>query len=192
MVDAQIGRVLEALRDSGLEEETVVVFTSDHGDLDASHRLEHKSVPYEEAARVPFIVSQKGVTEAAAVDDEHLVSVGLDLMPTLCDYAGVDPPEGLPGASVRPLAEGRTVPAWREFVVTETRAGRMVRTARYKYILYESGARREQLIDLENDPGEMLNLAGDPAHRDVLARHRALLRAWIDETDDGIGRGYLP
>ena len=60
--------MLDALRASGLEGNTVVVFTSDHGEMDASHKLEHKSMPYEEAMRVPFIVSRKGVTPAGRVD----------------------------------------------------------------------------------------------------------------------------
>ena len=192
MVDAQIGRVLDALRSSGLEDETVVVFTSDHGDLDAAHRLEHKSILYEEAARVPLIVSHRGVTPPGVVDREHLVSVGLDLIPTLCDFAGIDPPEGLLGRSVRPLAEGRPPKAWRQYVVAESRVGRMVRTARYKYNLYESGAHREQLIDLVSDPGEMQNLAEDPAHAEVLHTPRTLLRRWIEEPVHAIGQAYLP
>ena len=192
MVDAQIAQVLDALRSAGLEEETVVVFTSDHGDHDAAHRLEHKSILYEEAARVPLIVSQKGVTKPGVVDDAHPVSVGLDLIPTFCDYAGIDPPEGFLGRSVRPLAEGRPVEAWRDQVVVESRAGRMIRTDRFKYVVYESGAHREQLIDLAEDPGEMANLAEDPKYRDVLDQHRKRLRAWVEETGDEIGQAYVP
>jgi choline-sulfatase len=192
MVDAQIVRVLDAMRAAGLEEETVVVFTSDHGDLDAAHRLEHKSILYEEAARVPFLVSQKGVTKPGLVDDAHFVSVGLDLIPTFCDYAGIEPPEGLLGRSVRPLAEGRPVAAWRDQVVVESRAGRMIRTGRLKYVVYESGEHREQLIDLADDPGEMANLAEDPKHRAVLDQHRKRLRAWVEETGDQIGEAYVP
>jgi len=192
MVDAHIGRVLDALRSAGLEENTVVVFTSDHGDLDAAHRLEHKSILYEEAARVPLIVSRKGVTKPGRVDDEHLVSVGLDLIPTLCDYAGIDPPPGLRGRSVRALAEGREVPAWRDDVVAESQAGRMLRTDRFKYVVYESGEHREQLMDLEDDPGEMVNLAEDPKYRDVLNDHRRRLRRWVEQTDDKIAEPYVP
>jgi len=94
-VDGQIGQVLTALREAGLEDNTLVVFTSDHGDMDASHRLEHKSVLYEESARVPMLISWKGVTKAGAVDRTHLVSTGLDLIPTLCDFAGVPSPAAL-------------------------------------------------------------------------------------------------
>ncbi|MHC4405434.1 MAG: sulfatase family protein, partial [Planctomycetota bacterium] len=192
MVDAHVARVLHALGEAGLEESTVVIFTSDHGDLDAAHRLEHKSVLYEEAARVPLIVSQKGVTRAGLVDESHLVSVGLDLIPTLCDYAGIEPPEGLLGQSIRPLAEGHQPNEWRDQVVVESRAGRMIRTARFKYNVYESGQHREQLINLEEDPGEMVNLAESPQHRDVLDEHRRRLRRWVERTGDEIAQPYVP
>jgi choline-sulfatase len=192
MVDAHIAEMLEALRDAGLEKSTVVVFTSDHGDLDSAHRLEHKSILYEEAARVPFLVSQQGVTPPGLVDDVHLVSVGLDLIPTLCDYAGIAPPPGLHGRSVRPLAEGRDAPGWRDQVVVESRAGRMLRTDRFKYVVYESGAHREQLIDLAEDPGEMHNLAETPEFRDVLNEHRRRLRGWVAQTGDAIAEPYVP
>jgi arylsulfatase A-like enzyme len=170
MVDGHVAKVLAALRRAGLEEKTVVVFTSDHGDLDAAHRLEHKSILYEEAARVPLIVSQRGATKPGLVDTQHLVSVGLDLTATLCDYAGIDPPPGLRGRSIRPLAEGREVLDWRDQVVVESQAGRMLRTARFKYVVYASGNHREQLFDLVSDPGEMVNLAERPEYRNVLER----------------------
>ena len=191
MVDAHIARVLDALRRRGLEDTTVVVFTSDHGDLDAAHRLEHKSIPYEEAARVPLVVSYKGVTKAGLVDDAHPVSVGLDLIPTLCDFARIEPPPGLLGRSVRPLAEGREVQSWREEVVVESKAGRMLRTDRFKYMVYESGAHREQLVDLSRDPGEMVNLAENPQYRDVLSEHRGRLRRWVEATGDEIAKPYV-
>ena len=192
MVDAQVAKILDALRQAGLEEETVIIFASDHGDMDAAHRLEHKTVLYEESARVPLIVSYKGVTRPGLVDNTHLVSVGLDLIPTLCDYAGIEPPGGLPGRSVRALAEGRQVESWRDQVVAESQAGRMLRTARFKYNVYESGQHREQLIDLETDPGEMVNLAEVPEYKDVLNRHRARLRRWVEETGDRIAQPYVP
>jgi len=191
MVDAQIATILGAMRAAGLEENTVVIFTSDHGDLDAAHRLEHKSILYEEAARVPFVVSQKGTTEPGLIDETHPVAVGLDLIPTLCDYAGVEPPPDLRGRSVRALAEGREVDGWPDQVVVESRAGRMIRTDRFKYVVYEDGRHREQLTDLEADPGEMTNLAENPKYRDVLEDHRRRLRRWVDETGDEIAKPYV-
>ena len=191
MVDAQIGRVLDALREAGLEENTVVVFSSDHGDMDGAHRMEHKTVLYEEASRVPLIVSRKGATKPGLVDETHLVSVGLDLLPTLCDYAGIDVPEGLRGRSVRALAEGRAPKTWRDDLVVECQVGRMLRTARTKYNVHEDGAHREQLIDLEKDPGEMVNLAEDPKYAQVLTDHRRRLRRWVDDTGDEIGKACI-
>jgi choline-sulfatase/glucosamine-6-phosphate deaminase len=97
----------------------------------------------------------------------------------------------LRGRSVRALAEGRAVDGWREQVVVESRAGRMIRTDRFKYVVYESGRHREQLTDLEADPGEMTNLAEDPKHRDVLEEHRRRLRRWVEETNDEIAAPYV-
>jgi choline-sulfatase len=191
MVDKEIGIVLDALRQAGLEDNTLVVFTSDHGDMDSAHKMEHKSVLYEEAVRIPFIMSYKGRIPAGVIDNKHLVSNGLDLLPTLCDYAGIKQPEGLPGRSLRPLAEGKDAEQWRDFIVTESQNGRMLRTKRYKYCIYDSGSRREQLIDLENDPGEMKSLAEDEEYQDVLKEHRRLLRVWVEKTGDKIAAKYI-
>ena len=191
-VDAEIGRILEALREQGLEEDTLVVFSSDHGDGHAAHHWNQKSVLYEEVVRIPFIVSLKGVTQPGRVDS-HLVSNGLDLFPTLCDYAGVDVPDGLRGRSVRPLAEGQDPADWRDDLAVTTyfdiphyrgTQARMIRTQRYKYAVYSIGLYREQLTDLENDPGEMVNLAVNSNFRDVLQEHRGRLAQWCEETGD--------
>jgi len=178
LVDAQIGRVLEALKQSGLEENTLVVFTSDHGDMDSAHRLEHKSMPYEEAMRVPFIVMWKGVTKGGGVDREHLVSTGLDLIPTLCDFAGVVVPPELKGHSVRKLVEGVKVEAWRKTLVVENQNSRILHMGRSKYVVYAQGQQREQFMDLDQDPGEMKNLAADPKYKAQVEQGRQALRAW--------------
>lgn len=196
MVDAEIAKVLDALRDSGREDDSVVIFSSDHGDGHSRHRWNQKWSLYDESARVPFIVAQKGRTRAGHVD-QHLVSSGLDLMPTICDYAGVEPPNGCLGRSVRAIAEGRTSDTWREYVVSETSFGnwgpvgdsdypkaRMVRSDRYKYIAYDKGDRREQLIDMDTDPGEMVNLVDKPEMAPVLKRHREYLAQWCRRTHD--------
>ncbi|MEJ2701734.1 MAG: sulfatase-like hydrolase/transferase [Sedimentisphaerales bacterium] len=190
-VDKEIGVVLDALREAGLEKETLIVFTSDHGDMDSSHKMEHKSVLYEEATRIPFIMSYKGTIPAGKVDNTHLISNGLDLLPTLCDYAGIDVPEGRHGRSVRALAEGKRVSNWREYIAVESQDGRMVRTDRFKYCIYDSGEHAEQLTDLKNDPGEMKNLAESEEYKDVLNTHRRLLRRWVERTGDKIGAGYV-
>jgi arylsulfatase A-like enzyme len=190
MVDREIATVLDALKEAGLQDNTLIVFTSDHGDMDSAHKLEHKQVLYEESVRVPFIMSYKGRIPANVIDKKHLVSNGLDLLPTLCDYVGIKTPEGLPGKSLRPLAEGKAV-EWRDFVVAESHYSRMVRTKRFKYCIYDSGRHREQLIDMENDPGEMKNLAADEKYKDVLIKHRRLLYEWVEKTSDKIGAEYV-
>ncbi|TAN38714.1 MAG: sulfatase [Verrucomicrobia bacterium] len=178
LVDAQIGRVLEALKQAGLEEHTLVVFTSDHGDMDSAHRLEHKSMPYEEAMHVPFIVRWPGVTLRGAVDREHLVSTGLDLIPTLCDFAGIAIPAELKGCSVRKLAEGSTVEDWRKTLVIENENSRILHMGRNKYVVYAQGKQREQFMDLDKDPGEMKNLASDPAYKNQVEQGRRALQEW--------------
>jgi arylsulfatase A-like enzyme len=137
-VDAQIGRLLDALKSNGLEKNTLVVFTSDHGDMDGSHRLASKNVFYENSAGVPFIMRYKGVIPAGVVDDKHLISNGLDVLPKLCDYAGVPIPEYLLGRTIRPLAEGGIDNARRPYIVAENTTGRMLRSDRYKYCVYVS------------------------------------------------------
>jgi choline-sulfatase len=190
-VDAEIARVLAALRETGLDRNTVVVFSSDHGDMDAAHGFEHKSLPYEESARVPFIVSWPGHTPRGRVDRTHLVSSCTDLLPTLCDYAGIDVPAGLPGRSVRALAEGRRVNRWRSDVIIECSDSRCVRTSRYKYSRFSGAEPRDLLIDMQRDPGETVNLAPDPSHSSVLASHQALLRRRMDELGDEWGKSLF-
>jgi choline-sulfatase len=92
---------------------------------------------------------------------------------------------------VRALAEGRAAPEWRPYVVSETRGGRMLCSGSYKYCVYEKGKFREQLVDVEKDPGEMKNLAADPAYADILARHRQYLREWVETNHDKLGAEYL-
>lgn len=175
-VDAQVGRVLGALQDAGLEEDTVVILTCDHGDLDGAHRLEHKDFFYDECARVPFIVRYPAGFGGGRVDTEHLVGASTDLFATVCDFAGVEPPAGLPGRSVRPLTTGERDAEWRTSLLVESRNGRMVRTARHKYASYSTGRIRESFVDMVEDPGEMVNLATRAGHGAELDRHRELLR----------------
>jgi arylsulfatase A-like enzyme len=191
-VDHHIGQVLDALRDSGLASNTLVVFTSDHGDMDAAHRLEHKSMPYEEATRVPLIVSLPGTTLAGHVDKDHLVSTGLDLIPTLCDFAGIAVPRALKGQSIRPLvtrAEGNDV--WRNCLVAESESVRVLWSDRYKYAVYDRGQPREMLIDLEKDSGEMRNLAVVPEYETIVRRHRELLQQWYADYGQPLDSRYL-
>ena len=182
MVDGEIGRLLHALEDSGQEENTVILFTADHGEGLGHHQTVRKSLPYDEACRVPMLVSWPGHIHEGITDATHLVS-GLDVVPTLCDYAGIQAPPNMRGLSVRPLLEG-TSEQWRSHIVSEMpgNVGRMVRTNQYKYITYVDDP-VDQLFDMENDPGEKHNLAGGSKHASEVSDHRRLLREWESKLD---------
>lgn len=202
-VDSQIGVLLEAIRHAGMEDNTVIVFTSDHGECAGAHGFVQKTVLYEESARVPLIVSLKGRTPAGTCD--RLVNTGLDILPTLLEFAGAPVPDALPGMSLRPLALGNPVAQWRDHVVVENdmqqagsidgftpaTQGRMIRTEQFKYCVYDRGLRRESLVDLTTDPGEIRNLAGDPSSRAVLLQHRALLARFGKAHNDPLAAELL-
>ncbi len=172
LVDSQIAKLLDAVKDAGIEEETVIIFASDHGDMDSAHKLEHKSVLYEEAARVPLIICEPGKSRKT-VDKTHLVSTGLDLFPTICDYAGIKPPEHIKGRSLKPIVDGEIVNDWRKFVYVEGTFGDMIISKRFKYMMHDEGEHAEQLMDLEKDPYEMKNYAYLPENKEVLEELRA-------------------
>jgi arylsulfatase A-like enzyme len=186
IADGLIGKVLTALTEAGLAENTIVIFTADHGEALGAHHFIHKMLFYEESVAVPFILSVPGVTRQAAVDSKHLVS-GLDVLPTICDYAGVKPDTSFEGRSLRPLVAGGNTP-WRSVlfgeVGTNQQRARMVRTERYKYIVYEKGANPEQLFDRQTDPGETRNLVSDPSAKTILETHRRLLMEHLQKTKD--------
>ena len=189
-IDARVGSVLAALQESGLDESTLVVFTSDHGEGMAAHRWAAKLMLYEESVTVPLLLRWTGHLPANVRDETHLAS-GLDLLPTLADYAGVPLPSGVRGTSLRPAIEQPHLPG-ADFVVSELQPdpertemrGRMVRTGRYKYVAFSEGSNPELLFDLQTDPLETRNLASQPTMQDELTRHRAVLRRWIEQTGD--------
>jgi arylsulfatase A-like enzyme len=178
--DWLIGRILDAARQAARDENTLVLFTSDHGEQMGAHGLYGKGVFYEEAARVPFTVSWKGAIKPGQMNRDALVS-GIDVLPTLCDYAGIRIPAGVTGRSLRPLIQDRNAP-WRESLVTELFDGRMLRTRTHKYIQSKRAELHEFLFDLRNDPGETRDLAQDAGSRSVLDRHREVLANWMKET----------
>lgn len=193
MVDVEIGKVLDALEGSGMADNTLIIFTSDHGDGAAAHQWAAKLNLYQESSMVPMLVSWPGQIPQGMIDATHLVSQ-IDIVPTIYDYVGVELTEELTGNSVRAIIEAPQGAPWRDHLVVELadfkpdphRKGRMLRTQRYKYNVYSTGERPEQLFDLENDPGEMQNLALDPAYEEVLQQHRQLLRDWQARTRDTV------
>ncbi|MDP4286225.1 MAG: sulfatase-like hydrolase/transferase [Bacteroidota bacterium] len=179
--DFLIGEVLQALDKSGLKDSTIVIFTADHGDNDASHKLEHKTFFYEEAARIPFIVSYPWLNRKGKVDKQHLVSNGLDILPTLCDLAGIEPPQGLAGRSILPLLQERINVNWREHIFMENQLGYLIHTDRYKYELDDKNGNklREVFSDLQVDPGETFNMINDSKYAGIISQLRGELLAHL-------------
>ena len=202
-VDAEIAKVLAALGKAGLEDDTVILFTSDHGDCAGAHRFNQKTVFYEESARIPFVVCQKGATKKGRFD--KLVNTGIDILPTMLDFAGIAAPEKLSGRSVRPIVMGQTPADWRDHVVVQNHLsqtvtvdgirasaqGRMVRTEQYKYCVYDHGTQRESLVDMKKDPLETKNLATDPAYKETVQAHRKLLLAFAARHKDTLAEEML-
>lgn len=196
-VDAQIGRVVETLRERGLLENTIIAINSDSGFQLGEHGTWKKRVFYEQNVRVPLVFSWPGVLPEGKVIEEPVELV--DFLPTLLDLSGLAAPEGIRGRSLRPLIDGK-VQRWRKATISEIdhslspydelRAGTdgkgsgrqvMVRTRDWKLITFfdERVADKDgALFDLRNDPGETRNLYHDPAHAAQVAELEALLAEW--------------
>lgn len=201
MVDAHIKLVVDELEEQGLLENTVIIYTSDHGDGHAAHKWNQKMTFYEESINVPFIVSWKGKTKAGFLDETTLSSTGIDIMPTILKLAGIPIPEELNGVDLSPAAmadSGEQTVEARDYVVSEIVQadinGRMVVTQDMKYILFESGENREQLFDLIKDPGELFPVTHDANYRDALLSHRNMLLDWDKKIsdDDFSPKGKFP
>lgn len=171
-VDAEIGMVLDGLENSQYKDNTIIVFTSDHGEMAGAHGAVGKNLPYRECQRVPMIFVGKGISEGV-VDTESLVCNGWDLLPTMLDLAGLEIPEELHGLSLKNTIENGEKPE-REYLYFETvNSFGIVEGCRYKYVHFgriadESGNGTEVLFDLEKDPGELRNLVFDPAYNQKL------------------------
>jgi arylsulfatase A-like enzyme len=188
-VDEQVGRLLKALDDSGRSEDTIVVFTSDHGDMLGSHGQRLKRKPWEESIRVPGILRYPAKVKPGRVSDTLLTHV--DIAPTLLALCGLPVPNDMQGADLSGVLLGRTDrgPDSAFFQIFVPFAGdgtpdpwRGVRTDRFMYARTEAGP--WVLYDLREDPYELKNLAHDPAQaavRDVL---QAKLAAWMSRTGD--------
>ena len=186
-VDADVGRVVDLVDE--YSPRSLIVFTSEHGDLGGAHGLPYKGpAMYEELIRVPLVISWPD--QILVGESDALVS-SIDLLPTLCDLAGIDPPGDIDGRSLRPLLEGQTVEesGWQDTVFGEYYGKqswrvpiRMVRTRLWKYMRYVHYG--EELYDLLNDPYEMENLADRSDAQEVKRQLAASLEEWMIETSD--------
>ncbi|HUT55412.1 MAG TPA: sulfatase-like hydrolase/transferase [bacterium] len=187
-VDASLGLVLDALHDSGQEQDTAIIYTSDHGEMLGSHGLVNKGFIYEENLRVPLWISVPGrVTRHALRND---LSSHLDVLPTVCALAGVRWPVPLAGRDLDPAGNAGPPPPRQIFL--EGAAGNLDHTplwrgtfdGQWKYCRYINGD--EQLFCLDQDPLELKNLAADPEAAADKKRLRASVDQWRARTNDPI------
>ncbi len=182
-IDDQVGRILDKLKELGLEEKTLVIFTSDHGDMVGAHGCIGKSIGglYDDLVRIPFLMRLPGAIKPGTVVRQPVSQI--DVMPTILDYVGQPVPEGLHGKSLRPLIAGSDAP-WRDYAFCQRAdRARMMRTANYKYV-FAAKPRMVALYDLGADPEENVNLAAAPQHADLVRQmHRRLLEVMRADGD---------
>jgi arylsulfatase A-like enzyme len=178
--DAQVGRVLDAMEATGLADNTIVLFTSDHGYHMGEHGHWQKTTLFENAARVPLVIAGPGV-EAAGRSTATPAEM-VDFYPTLAELCGLVAPKHLSGVSLVPVL---TNPAARprQSALTQYASGYSVSTPRYRYTEWgEEGSAGAELYDHETDPGEMANLAGRPEHAEMVEQLSKLLHQRIADT----------
>ncbi len=197
-LDEAYGRLNDALKSLGLAENTVVLFTSDHGNHFKTRNAEYKRSCHDSSIRVPTVFSGPGFAQGGRL--EQLVSL-IDLPPTLLDVAGIPAPPEMQGRSILPLLRRKTAD-WPEEVfvqISESQTGRAVRTRRWKYSVCRPADTPggqppslessdfyvdDALYDLENDPWELNNLVGQASHASVLASLRERLLRRMEEAGE--------
>ncbi|MFR9584411.1 MAG: sulfatase-like hydrolase/transferase [Rikenellaceae bacterium] len=199
-VDREIGQVLNAIENDA-KRETIVIFVSDHGEGVARHRWNQKQVLYDQSVKVPTIISSfESQRVAQAKRSKELVSMSLDVPMTIVDIAGASQSGLYRGESLWYVAQNHKAEIDREYIFAETvfaagtqdfgLEGRMVRSDRFKYIVYDNGENREQLFDMKRDSGEQNNLVNNPRYGNELVKFREVLAQWQRETNDSSWRVY--
>ncbi len=194
LLDAQVGRLLDALDRLGLAENTLVIYTTDHGDLCGGHGMIDKHyVMYDDVVRVPLIARWPGHIAPGRVCDAF-VSHGLDLAATFCEAAGAAIPPTFQGQSLVPLFDG-ALDNGRDSIFATYHGNqfglysqRMIRDRRWKYVW--NATAQDELYDLGTDPGEVRNLATSPVHSSALTRLRQRLVVWMEVTGDPLLNGW--
>ncbi|MEO1994582.1 MAG: sulfatase-like hydrolase/transferase, partial [Planctomycetaceae bacterium] len=179
-MDGQIGRILDGLIRTGHRQDTLVLFASDHGLAIGSHGLRGKQNMYEHTIGVPLIISGPRVPSGKRIRGQCYLR---DLFPTICQLAGVAPPESLDGKSLVPLFHRESPPIYREVFGYFRNAQRMIRGDRWKLITYPR-INRVQLFDLAHDPDELSDLAADPTHQTTRMELLTRLRKWQASVGD--------
>lgn len=192
-MDAQVGRVLSALDRLGLADNTIVVFTSDHGYHLGEHGLWQKMSVFEESARVPLIIAAPGMSKKGTVSHDP---VGLiDVYPTLTELCAVKAPQNLQGQSLVPMLKNPQATG-RGWTLCQVRRGNKkhrffgysLRTQRWRYTEWAEGRQGRELYDHENDPKELKNLAHDPIYAATITQLSQQLYQAVAETFPASGK----
>lgn len=179
-LDQQVGRILAALEKSPHAENTIIVYTADHGLAMGSHGLLGKQNVYEQSMRCPLILNGPGIPTGRSSNAFTHVH---DLYATVCDFAGVEPPDGNDSRSLAPILNGKATSIRESLFLPFQDTQRAVRDGRWKLHIYPKINHR-LLFDLSADPHEMTNLAGDPAHQADVERMLAQMESWRSRLGD--------
>jgi arylsulfatase A-like enzyme len=193
-VDESVGRVLDYLQESGLADNTIVVYTSDQGFYLGEHGWFDKRWMYEESLQMPLLVRYPKEIKAGSVNRD--IVMNLDFAETFLDYAGARVPDDMQGVSLRPLLQGQTPSDWRKSMyyhyyeypaVHSVKRHYGVRTERYKLIHFYNDIDEWELYDLKSDPDEMRNVYNDPAYADTVKELTAELKRLREKYKDTTG-----
>lgn len=179
-MDMQVGRILAALEESGEADNTLIIFTSDHGLAMGSHGLMGKQNAYDHSVRVPFIVKGPGVPAGTRAPGMFYLN---SVFPTAVEMAGLEIPDTVEAPSIAPLIRGEKETAFDSVYGGYRHFQRSLRTLDYKLIYYPM-IRRTQLFDLRVDPGETNDLSGDPAEAERITAMMQELEGWKDTIGD--------
>jgi arylsulfatase A-like enzyme len=179
-LDVQVGRILDALKATGRDGDTLVVFASDHGLALGSHGLFGKQNLYDHSMHAPLLLAGPGVPKGKQFD---ALCYLLDVFPTLGDLAGVPAPEGSEGKSLVPVLAGKRAGVRESLFTAYQAVQRAVRDERWKLIVYPQ-INKTQLFDLEKDPGETKDLAAEKGMEPEVRRLTVLLKEWQTQAGD--------
>lgn len=179
-LDEQVGRILAALEKSGHLNDTIVIYTADHGLALGSHGLLGKQSLYEHSMRCPLIIAGPGIPAGRST---RAFTYLFDLFPTICTLAGIEPPAGLAGRDLRPLWQDEHAKIRDSVFLPFSDLMRSVRDDRWKLIVYPPINHR-QLFDLQSDPDEIKDLARDPEYAGEIARLTTRMRSWQRQVGD--------
>ena len=194
-IDEQIGRIIKTLKETGQYNNTLIIFSSDHGDTQGRFGTMGKSLDgfYNEVVRIPLIVKPPNSTIKTMKTDSHQVNQ-IDFMPTILDYTGIKIPSQVQGSSLRSLIENKPT-NWRSYNYSERTYPykdylcRMVTDDQFKYVFYSEGP--DGFYDLKNDPKELQNLIDQSNYTTKIEKFRKLLKKWMKETNDPYLEKYI-